>query len=132
MILVDTSVLIDYLNGTENAAVEKFHQVIADNVPFGINVFIYQEILQGASAPPDFRRLKKHLDTQTFYELLQGRESYAEAAKIYFDCHRAGYTISGMIDCLVAQTALENDVFLLHNDQDYDRIAEVRKRLKVY
>lgn len=48
MILVDTSVLIAFLKGIENEKVKKFEEAIQNNIPFGINNFIYQEILQGA------------------------------------------------------------------------------------
>jgi len=35
--------------------------------------------------------------------------------------------ISGTIDCLIAQTAIENNLLLLHNDSDFEKIAEVVK-----
>jgi predicted nucleic acid-binding protein len=53
------------------------------------------------------------------------RESYASAAKIYFKCRKKGITISSTIDCLIAQSAIENNLFLLHNDSDFDRISKV-------
>jgi len=132
MILVDTSVLIDVFKGRRSEAANRFNQVVSDNMPFGINVYIYEEILQGAATEKDYRQLKRYLDTQVFYELQDGLESYARAARIYFDCRRAGYTVSGTIDCLVAETALENNLFLLHNDEDFDRIGKVVKNLKIY
>ncbi len=45
--------------------------------------------------------------------------------KIYFLCRKKGLTIGSAIDCLIAQTAIENNLFLLHNDTDFDRIAKV-------
>jgi hypothetical protein len=47
VIPVDTSVLIDYLKGTANEGVSKFHIILSQGIPFGITSFIYQEILQG-------------------------------------------------------------------------------------
>jgi predicted nucleic acid-binding protein len=64
VILADTSVLIDFFKGKHNAAVDKLEQAIAANVPFGITVFIYQEILQGAATEKEFNHLKRYLDTQ--------------------------------------------------------------------
>jgi predicted nucleic acid-binding protein len=58
-------------------------------------------------------------------------ESFARAARIYFDCKKKGITIRSTIDCLIAQTALEHDLFLLHNDTDFDAMASVI-RLKIY
>lgn len=46
MVLVDTSVLIDYLRGRENKATGKFQHILDASIPFDINSFIYQELLQ--------------------------------------------------------------------------------------
>ena len=45
MILVDTSVLIDFFKNKSNEAVKKFNNILLRNIPYGINVFIYQELL---------------------------------------------------------------------------------------
>ncbi len=132
MILVDTSVLIDFFKNENNEAIEKFNDILLRNIPYGINQFIYQELLQGCSSVKDFNNLKKYLDTQTFYELHNGNESFANAAEIYFKCRKAGYTIRSTIDCLIVQTALENNIALLHNDSDYDYIKNVIKDLILY
>ncbi len=112
MILVDTSVLIDYLKNIQNEAVEKFEYILSENIPYGINEFIYQELLQGVTSEKDYNILKEYLDNQTFYSLTKGKESYAEAAKNYFKCRKAGYTIRSTIDLLIVQTALEYNLYL--------------------
>jgi len=124
MILVDTSVLIDYLNGIDNRSTKMFHQVLEKGIPFGINHVIYMEVLQGAKTERDYNALKKYLDTQTFYELERRKESYADAAKMYFKLRQKGVTVKSTMDCLIAQVAIENDLFLLHNDQDFSRISK--------
>jgi len=131
MVLVDTSVLIDYLKGANNAATRKFQFVLDNGIPFGINSFIYQELLQGVKTEKDFRKLKQYLDTQTFYNLKDARESFAHAARIYFMCRKKGITVSSTIDCLIVQTVLEHDLYLLHNDKDFERIRKV-VRFKVF
>jgi predicted nucleic acid-binding protein len=78
MILVDTSVLIDFFKGVSNDLVEHFVGLCDAKVPFVINSYIYQEILQGA------------------------------------------------------QTALENDLVLLHNDNDFTAIKKVLPELKTF
>jgi len=132
MILVDTSVLIDYLKGIDNEKTEKFEYVLERNIPFGINKFIYQEILQGAKNEKEFNKLKEYLDTQIFYELSDGKKSFENAAKLYFKCRKNGITIRSTIDLLVVQTAIENDLYLLHNDKDFSMIAKIEKRLKEF
>ncbi len=124
MILVDTSVLIDYLKGIENKSTKMFLQILEKGIPFGINHVIYMEVLQGAKTERDYNALNKYLDTQTFYELKRGKESYADAAKMYFKLRQKGVTVKSTMDCLIAQVAIENDLFLLHNDQDFSRISK--------
>lgn len=131
MVLVDTSVLISYLQGNENNAVLKFQYIIDNNIPFGINSLIYQEVLQGVKTEKDFDKTKRYLDTQRFYSLKDEKESYASAAKIYFRCRKKGLTIGSTIDCLIAQTAIENNLLLLHNDSDFDNIAKIAD-LKIF
>lgn len=132
MILVDTSVLIDFFRGKSTSSVEKLNTVFQENIPFGINHYIYQEILQGAGSEKEFVLLKTYLDSQIFYILHEGRESYASAAKIYFKCRRAGITVKSTIDLLIVETALENNLALLHSDSDFTAIKKVMPALKIY
>jgi len=125
LILVDTSTMINYLRGNEDDAALTLQYIVDNNIPFGINSFIYQEVLQGVATEKDFIKVKSYLDTQRFYELKDNRESYALAAKIYFRCRKKGITINSTIDCLIAQTAIENNLYLLHSDSDFDNIAKV-------
>jgi predicted nucleic acid-binding protein len=124
VILVDTSVLIDFLQGARSRGAESFERILEMGIPFGINEFIYLETLQGCRSEKDYKKLKDYLDTQVFYGFKRGRESYAAAAKMYLDLRRKGVTIGGSIDCLIALTAMENDLYLLHGDSDFDRIGE--------
>ena len=131
MVLVDTSVMIGYLQGKENDAVLRFQYILDNNIPFGINSLIYQEVLQGVRTEKDFDKTKKYLDTQRFYLLKDEKESYASAAKIYFRCRKKGLRIGSTIDCLIAQTAIENDLLILHNDSDFDNIVKIAD-LKIF
>lgn len=131
MVLVDTSVLIDYLGGKESPACSAFQQVLDDAVPFGINSFIYQEVLQGVKTERHFSRLKEYLDTQRFYPLKDPKESFAAAANIFFQCRRKGITLGSTIDCLIIQTAIEHNLHLLHKDSDFENARRV-VRFNVY
>ena len=132
MILVDTSVLIDFFKGTDNEQGDKFEQIIKKGIPFGINNLIYLEVLQGAKSKKEFTLLDSYLSTQTFYKLVNGKKSYQAAALIAIKCRAKGLTIRSTIDLLIAQTAIENHLFLLHNDHDFTRIASIEKKLKEY
>lgn len=131
MILVDTSVLIDFFKGRTNEPCGKFETILTRKVPFGINSVIYQEVLQGARTDKEYKLLNRYLTTQTFYHLADPIRSYAEAAAIYILCRKKGVTVRSTIDCIIAQTAIEHDLHLLHNDKDFDAIAGVI-HLKVY
>ena len=131
MVLVDTSILIDYLRGADNDAVGRFQQILDNNIPFGISPLTYLEVLQGTRTEKDFATVKSYLETHRFFGLLDQKESYAAAARIYFDCRKKGITINSTVDCLIAQTAIENDLTLLHNDADFNRMRRVAS-LKIY
>ena len=131
MVLVDTSILIDFLRGAENAAVGRFQQILDSNIPFGISPLTYLEVLQGTRTDKDYATVKSYLETQRFFGLLDQKESSAAAARIYFACRRKGITINSTVDCLIAQTAIENDLTLLHNDADFDRMRKVAP-LRIY
>ncbi|SHE93733.1 hypothetical protein SAMN02745195_01491 [Thermoanaerobacter uzonensis DSM 18761] len=132
MILVDTSVLISFLKGIENKKVKKFEEIIQNNIPFGINNFIYHELLQGTKTENEFNLIKEYLSTQKFYDLKYGIKSYENASKLYFKCKKKGITIRSTIDLLIAETAIENNLYLLHDDKDFSLIAQVDERLKEY
>jgi predicted nucleic acid-binding protein len=125
MILVDTSVLIDFLRVVPGEGSRKFEAVLRQGIPFGITSFTLQEILQGAASEKEFSLLNKYLSTQRFYHLKDPVRSFAEAAQIYMKCRKKGITIRSTIDCLIAQTALEHDLLLLHNDSDFTAMAKI-------
>lgn len=125
MILVDTSVFIDFFRGNQSPTVSYFDIILRRAIPFGITSFTYQEILQGAKSETEFEDLQKYLSTQRFYYPKHPVNSYAEAARIYFLCRQKGMTVRSTIDCLIAQIAMESDLILLHSDGDFELIAKV-------
>jgi predicted nucleic acid-binding protein len=129
--LVDTSVWIDFLNGKSTPAVKLLHQLLANEVGVGLTSLIYQEILQGTDSDARLKRFSDYFSTQTFYHLIHPVDSYLKAAKIYFNCRRSSITIRSTIDCVIAQIALENDLYLLHCDRDFRLMGTVIPELKV-
>ena len=124
MVLVDTSVIIGYFKGAKGEPYTLFDELLDGSMPFGIELHIYQEVLQGTKTAKEF------LNTLLFYELRDGKRSYENAAHLYGRCRRAGITIRTTIDLLIAQTALDNNLFLLHDDRDFTQMAKVVKELK--
>ena len=125
MILVDTSILIDFFKGKAHEGTTKFDSVLLKSIPFGINSIIFQEVLQGSRSEKEYKLLKDYLSKQTFFHPKDAVESFADAARIYFDCRKAGITIRSTIDCIIAQTALEHDLLLLHNDRVFHAMTNV-------
>ncbi|NNM59802.1 MAG: PIN domain nuclease [Legionellales bacterium] len=131
MYLVDTSVIIDFLRERDNQAVNFFISLLEQDMPFGITSIIYQEVLQGAKSIQDFNKLRDFLGSLIFYFPKDSVLSYAAAANIYFDCRKKGVTIRSTIDCLIVQIAIEHNLQLLHNDNDFIQIANVVPALKI-
>ncbi len=123
MVLVDTSVLIDYLKGRQSPKTEILGAILDRDIPFGISVYTYQEVLQGARDEREYKRLRDYLGSQVLYQLPEGRETCEKAARLFFDLRRQGITVRGSIDVLIALTAMENNLMLLHDDRDFDAIA---------
>ena len=101
MILVDTSVFISYFKGDENETTIKFDEILSKDIEFGINNYIFQELLQGSANEKEFNTLHKYLSVQKFYNLY-GKQSYSDASLLYFNCRRQGVTIRSTIDLLIA------------------------------
>jgi predicted nucleic acid-binding protein len=131
MILVDTSVWLDYFKGRQTEGVAKLAQALDEEKLCGLASVIYQEILQGADSEASFVRLRNYLKAQIFFQPAHSFESFAGAAQIYLRCRKEGITIRSAIDCLIAQIAMENEVWLLHSDKDFDYIAKVFPQLRI-
>lgn len=132
MVLVDTSVLIGYLRGHASEAADAFDELQERNAPWGLSAFTYQEILQGTLDEKEFKAVQEYLDTQSIYFLQGGRFSHADAARLFYKCRRAGSTPRSILDCLIAQTAIEHNLRLLHQDRDFEAIAKVEPKLKFF
>lgn len=130
MILVDTSVWIDWLRGTTTEAVQRLERILEGGIPFGITGVIYQEILQGADSAASLQRLADYFGSQRFYSPLDTLTTHKGAAELYQACRNQGITIRSTIDCLIAQIALEHELMLLHSDRDFDRLREAAPRLQ--
>ena len=123
MYLVDTSVLIDFIKGKETVQGKKFEMILQEQIPFSISAFTYQEVLQGAKSEKEYDRLNDYLSTQKI--VYPSKESYEQAAKLFFTCRKSGITIRSTIDLLIAITAIEHNLILLHSDRDFDNMLKV-------
>lgn len=79
----------------------------------------------------EYKILSHYFGTQIFFHPNDRVASYQAAAQIFFDCRRRGITIRSTIDCLITQIAIEQDLVLLHNDKDFEKMAGVVKKLNL-
>jgi len=124
MILVDTSVWIGFFNGVDSPAVRSLAELIEGEEELFISEYILAEVLQGFKKDRDFELARRYLLSFPIC-FLKGLDSYIRVAQIYRRCRKKGVTIRKTVDCVIAQTAMENDLLLLHDDSDFDRIASV-------
>jgi hypothetical protein len=130
MILVDTSVWINFFNGIRTLTVDLLEELIKEEKEVCISEYILTEILQGFKKDREFELARRHLLDFPVY-FLNGIDSYINAAQLHRKCRKRGITIRKTADCIIAQTAIENQFLLLHNDADFDRIASCCP-LKIY
>jgi hypothetical protein len=128
ILLVDTSVWIDYFRGrsvSHVAALERALHAGDDVCACGL---ILTEVLQGIRSDVDYRKTATYFRSLVFLPMTYS--TFVRAAQIYRALRRNGVTVRRPIDCLIAATAIEHDVLLLHNDRDFNPI-ETHAALRV-
>lgn len=123
MLLIDTSVWISVFRDRTGQVCQKLETLINDRQVL-LTRFTQLELLQGTLNEKEWTLLSTYLETQDYIELTS--DSWQAAARIYYDLRRQGLTVRSPIDCCIAQAALENDLLLIHNDRDFETIAQVR------
>jgi predicted nucleic acid-binding protein len=123
MLLIDTSVWISVFRDRSGQVRQQLETLIANREVL-LTRFTQLELLQGSLNEQEWTLLSTYLETQDYVELTPS--SWQEAARIYYDSRRRGLTVRSPIDCCIAQVALENNLLLIHNDRDFETIAQVR------
>jgi predicted nucleic acid-binding protein len=121
VILVDTSVWIDYFNGIKNWQTDSLDLLLINETVL-IGDIILVEILQGFNSNSDFKKAREALDPLDCVNL-GGKSLAVEAASNYGYLRSKGVTIRKIVDMLIASWCIKHKVGLLHNDKDFDRIA---------
>lgn len=118
MLVVDTSVWVDYFNGVENPQTD-FLNAILDKTPILIGDLILAEVLQGFRHDPDFEKVRRILG-KFMQESMVNPVLAVQCARNYRFLRQKGVTVRKTIDSLIATFCIENDHELLHNDSDFD------------
>ena len=117
MIIADTSVWIDYFNGTDSAEANILDSALEDGA-VAIGDIIFLEILQGFRSDKDYKIARTKLSVLEQYEMF-GREMVIDCADNYRILRQKGITIRKTNDIIIATFCIENKVPLLFSDKDF-------------
>jgi len=123
MILVDTSVIVAALRDRTGAQARKLIG-IAGSREIVLSRFTELELLVGARDEADWRRLTSYLAGVRLLD--PAPTTWREAARLHYELRRQGQTIRSLVDCCIAQIALDEAITLIHDDRDFEAIAAVR------
>ena len=126
MLVVDSSVWIDYFNGTPNPARAALRKLLDDgDLRLVVPDLVMFEVLRGFRDERDFRQARLLFESLDIEEA-GGAELALVAAQHFRSLRAVGVTPSSSIDVLVAAFCIENDYALLHCDRDFDAFVELR------
>jgi len=118
MVLVDTSVWVDYFRGTDTPLTQKLDHLLEEE-RIVIGDLILAELLQGFRSEKDLAAARKIID-KLEYRDFAGKEICLKAADNYRWLRTRGITVRKTIDVIIGTFCLENGIRLLHNDRDFD------------
>jgi len=130
LIVVDTSVWIDFFDHPATLQAQKLKHLIEQDSGLAIVDISLTEILRGIKDEKIFLSVQEALN---HFPVLapQGQETFVLAAQICRECARRGKTISKTIDAYIAAVVIERKAQLFHKDKDFDVIAH-HLPLKIY
>lgn len=125
MVIVDTTVWIDFFADRNEPHVATLQDLIKNEEDLSLCGVILAEVLQGIRSDTDFVKTKKYLGDLIFLPMRQA--TFLRAAEVYRSLRKKGITIRKPVDCMIASVAIEYGIRLLHNDRDFDHIAKHSK-----
>jgi predicted nucleic acid-binding protein len=125
MVLVDTTVWIDFFTDRNEPHVSMLQNLIENEEDLCLCGVILAEVLQGIRSDTDFTKTKEYLNDLILLPMRY--QTFLQAAEIYRSLRKKGVTIRKPVDCMIASVAIEYDIHLLHNDRDFDHIAKHMK-----
>ena len=121
MILVDTTVWIDFFADRAVPHVAALERMLFDEEDLCTCGIVLTEVLQGLRKDDDCRRTLDCFDALLF--LPMSRPTFIHAAQLYRSLRHKGLTIRKPADCMIAAVAIEHGAALLHHDRDFDVLA---------
>jgi predicted nucleic acid-binding protein len=123
VIIVDTTVWVDYLRGSRSPETEWLDREVGRE-EIGVADLILCEVLQGVRSEKDFGHARVVLGEFALFST-GGEELAIAAARNYRTIREEGFTVRKTIDCLIATFCMTKGYALLHRDRDFDAFEEI-------
>lgn len=121
--LVDTSVWVDALRGSDTPQTRKLASTLAEKGGVCICGLVLTEVLQGVRSSHERGEAQRRFALLGY--LPMPRRAYLLAARIYRSARARGWTVRSTMDCLIAACAIVNGASLLQSDRDFEVLASV-------
>ena len=118
MILVDSSVWVDYLRGNETKQAARLDSLLGVE-PLAVGDLILAEVLQGTITERDFKEVMRLMGSLDVVQL-GGYAVAVQAARNFRALREKGITVRKTIDCIIATRCIMDGMTLLHSDRDFD------------
>lgn len=127
--IVDTSAWVALFRATGSPAHQRLRLALRRREPVFMVEVVYQELLQGARDAAHFIRLQTELDAVPLWSAADSLELHRQAAMLYARCRWRGLTVRSPHDCVIAASAVEAGLPLLHDDRDFVALSAAEPRL---
>lgn len=126
MLVVDSSVWVDFFNDADHPSVEMLEQMLGHGeIRIVVPDLVLFEVLRGFRHEHDHRQARRLMES-LHVESTGGAELALTAAQHYRSLRAQGITVRSGIDVLIAAFCIENDYALLHRDRDFSAFEERR------
>ena len=122
MIVVDSSVWVDYFNGVATPASDRLDEIL-DLEPIAVGDLILTEVLQGFRRDSDYRSARALLTSLTVVDMA-GQNLAIKAADNFRSLRKRGVTVRKTVDMLIATCCIEKKLILLYSDRDFEPCRE--------
>lgn len=123
MVLVDSSVWIDYFNGVKNDKTDTLDYLLGKQLVVTADLIMI-EVLQGFKSNEDFNNARELFELLPFYSI-SGKEIALKTVNHYRFLRAKGLTVRKTIDVMIATFCIVNDFYLLHNDKDFEAFQDI-------
>jgi hypothetical protein len=122
MVLVDTSIWIDYFRGVYSPQTDRLHELL-DEERLATGDLIIAELMQGFKTKSQIAAARQVISRLEYFDLV-GKDIAFKAADNYRLLRNKGITIRKTIDIIIGTFCIENQFMLLHNDRDFEPLVE--------